>query len=127
MAPEEIQGIAGDKDTSKTLSGSTSKWFKVKIAEDSGLLKDIRFKATLTYKGGADFDLFLYKGDKDGVNCLGNAILATGNPESVGDSWGDTALSDDSRWMLLEVRLATGTPCLPGGSWSLLVEGNTAP
>jgi hypothetical protein len=123
--PTEIEAVDGDTGSDvRTLSGTTSKWFKVHINEGSIIINDFKYQVILQSPPGMDFDLYEYVGDGAATNCLGNAIHAMGDPESVSDSWSDTIGVDDGRWLSLEVRYISGSACGADAKWTLTVKGH---
>ncbi len=127
-ASETLSAIDGDQGSdTRTVKGTTSKWFKVLVNEAvSSLFNDtISYTATLTTPPGMDFDLFEYDGSASTPSCAGNPKHATGNPESVSETWSDSFNSDD-KWLTLEVRYISGDMC-PSDPWTLTVKGHTTP
>jgi len=126
----ELSTIDGDENSdTRTFSGSTSRWLKV-LVNDSiafGISHNESYTATLQSPPGMLFDLYAYTGDATAPNCLATAVLGSGDPESVSDSWPDVVLQDDSRWITFEVRSVSGQPCTSGAQWTFTVVGNTAP
>ena len=124
-AATEIEAIDGDTGSDvRTLSGITSKWFKLRINEGSNLINDLSYVVTLKSPPGMDFDLYEYVGDGAATNCLGNAIHAMGDPESVSDAWSDSIGTDNGRWISLEVRYISGSACGADAKWTLTAEGH---
>jgi hypothetical protein len=127
---EQMSPVDGDQNNdTRTLKGTTSKWFKVLVNEAvSSLISypQLSYTATLTTPPGMDFDLFEYDGSFSTPSCSGNPKHATGNPESVTDTWGDTLAAEDTRWLTLEVRYISGEMC-PSDPWTLTVKGHTNP
>jgi hypothetical protein len=125
IAPTEIEPINGDTGSDvRVLNGTTSKWFKLRINEGSNFINDMSYVVTLQSPPGMDFDLYEYVGDGMATNCLGDAIHAMGDPESVSDAWGDSIGTDNGRWISLEVRYISGSACGPGAKWTLTAEGH---
>jgi hypothetical protein len=121
----EIQAIDGDTGSDvRTLNGTTSKWFKLRINEGSNFINDLSYVVTLQSPPGMDFDLYEYVGDGAATNCLGNAIHAMGDPESVSDAWSDSIGTDNGRWISLEVRYISGSACGADAKWTLTAEGH---
>jgi hypothetical protein len=123
----EILSIAGDigSDT-RNETGTTSKWFKLNVQETVNspfTFPPLSYTATLTSPAGMNFDLYIYDGDSTGPNCMANPAKADGDPDAFSEKWNDTVGSDDTKWIVLEVRYASGTDC--SGSWSLTVQGDT--
>lgn len=125
-----MSAVDGDRNNdTRTLKGTTSKWFKVLVNEAvSSIISypQLSYTATLTAPLGMDFDLFEYDGTFSAPSCSGNPKHATGTPESVTDTWGDTLGGEDTRWLTLEVRYISGEMC-PSDPWTLTVKGHTHP
>lgn len=125
---QEITSIAGDDgNDTRTLTGTTSAWFKVFVNDVSNFASNESYTATLVSPPGMVFRLFAYTGDGMMTNCLGAAVQGTGMPPSVTDSWPDSFGPDDSKWISLEVRYESGQVCNPMPKWTLTVQGNTKP
>lgn len=127
-ASEMLSDIDGDQNSdTRTVKGTTSKWFKVLVNEAvSSIFNDpISYTATLATPPGMDFDLFEYDGTTSTPSCMGNPKHATGDPESVSETWSDSNSSDD-KWLTLEVRYISGNMC-PSDPWTLTVKGHTTP
>jgi hypothetical protein len=122
----ELPGFYGDADGEpSTAKGTKAAWYKVLITEDSILSKDLSYTATLVSPPGMVFQLFAFNGDATTPNCLGEALVAVGDPPSVSSSWSDVAFSDDDRWISFEVRYISGEVCDPAPEWTLTVTGHT--
>jgi hypothetical protein len=122
----ELSPISGDTNSDvRMVSGTTGKWFKVHVTEDSNFTNSLSYTATLTPATGVDFDLYVYDGDSMAPDCFGTALQATGTPETYHESWGDSFASDDGKWILFEVRYAGGTGCGADAKWTLTVQGHT--
>jgi hypothetical protein len=120
----EISAIDGDTGSDKrSVSGSSSKWFKLYVHEGSNLINGMSFTVTLQSPPGMDYDLYVYQGDASMPNCFATPTHALGDPETFMDSWSDSFGSDDSRWYILEVRYISGMDCT--SKWTLTVSGNT--
>jgi hypothetical protein len=127
-ASEILSTIDGDQNSdTRTVKGTTSKWFKVLVNEAvSSVFNDpISYTATLATPPGMDFDLFEYDGTTTTPSCAGNPKHAIGNPELVSETWSDSNGSDD-KWLTLEVRYISGDMC-PSDPWTLTVKGHTTP
>lgn len=121
----ELSPVAGDTGSDvRTVSGTTSKWFKVHVTESSNFDNDLSYTVTLTPATGVDFDVYVYEGDTMQTNCFAAALQATGVPESFSNAWSDNFGSEDGRWINIEVRYAGGTGCGADAKWTLTVEGN---
>ncbi len=129
-ASETLSAVDGDQHSdTRTIKGTTSRWFKVLVSEAvSSFISfpKLSYTATLATPPGMDFDLFEYDGTISTPSCSGNPKHATGNPEAVSSSWGDTLGVDDTRWLTLEVRYISGEMC-PSNPWTLTVKGHTNP
>jgi len=127
-APQEINSIDGDTgNDTRTLTGTTSAWFKVFVNEGSNFSNQLSYTATLVSPPGMIFRLFAYTGDSRMTQCLGTAIQATGMPPSVSATWPDNFGSDDGIWVSFEVRYESGQQCDPAPKWTLTVQGHTNP
>ena len=108
--PTEIEAVDGDTGSDvRTLNGTTSKWFKVHINEGSNFINDFKYQVILQSPPGMDFDLYEYVGDGAATNCLGDAIHAMGEPESVSfrppvDLMGARAPAPAPGWALVSIR-----------------------
>lgn len=129
-ASDTLSAIAGDKNNdTRTVKGTTSKWFKVLVNEAVSSIIDypqLSYTASLASPAGMDFDLFVYDGTVSTPSCGGNPKHAVGSPESVSETWGDSLGNDDTLWLTLEVRYISGDIC-PEKEWTLTVKGHTFP
>lgn len=125
---EELPSISGDVGAeSVTRRGSTSRWFKINIAEDAGSTDQVSYTVRLASPPGMNWDLYVYSGDRDGPNCFASGMKGYGSPEEeVTDSWPDILIFETNRWISIEVRYASGVACGSDAAWTLTVEGNTA-
>ena len=122
----ELTSVDGDTGNDvRTVTGTTSKWFKVHINEGSNLSNGLSYTVTLQPASGADFDLYVYNGNADQPNCFATPKQAMGVPESYSDAWGDSLGNEDGRWITIEVRHVGGTGCGASAQWTLTVKGNT--
>jgi hypothetical protein len=130
IGAETLSAVDGDENNdTRTVKDSTSKWLKVLVSEGvSSLISypQLSYTATLNSPPGMDFDLFEYDGSISTPSCSGNPKHASGTPEAVTDTWGDTVGTDDTRWLTLEVRYVSGEMC-PSDPWTLTVKGHTHP
>lgn len=130
LTSETLSAVDGDRHSdTRTVEGTTSKWLKVLVSEAvSSFLSfpKLSYKATLVTPPGMDFDLFEYDGTISTPSCSGNPKHASGSPEAVTATWGDTLGVDDTRWITLEVRYIAGEMC-PSDPWTLTVKGHTNP
>ncbi|MGK4007493.1 hypothetical protein WMF31_33035 [Sorangium sp. So ce1036] len=124
---EALREIAGDVGSDSVVTrGSTSRWFKINIADDSGSTDRISFTARLTSPPGMNFDLFVYQGDSDAPDCYASGTKGTGSPdEVVAAGWNDVPIFETNRWLSIEVRYVSGTACGSEATWTLTVQGNT--
>ena len=127
---DTLSAVDGDQNNdTRTIKGTTSKWFKVLVNEAvSSIISypQLSYTATLATPPGMDFDLFVYNGSFSTPSCSGTPKHASGNPESVNDTWADTIGTEDTRWLTLEVRYISGEMC-PSDPWTLTVKGHTNP
>jgi hypothetical protein len=127
---DTLSAVDGDQNNdTRTIKGTTSKWHKVLVNEAvSSIISypQLSYTATLATPPGMDFDLFVYNGSFSTPSCSGSPKHASGNPESVNDTWGDTVGDEDTRWLTLEVRYISGEMC-PSDPWTLTVKGHTNP
>lgn len=122
----ELSSINGDTGSdTRTVKGTKAAWFKVLVHEDSLLSNSLSYTATLIPPPGLVFQLFAFEGDGSSPNCLGEALVAVGDPPSVSGSWSDAFASDDDRWIGFEVRYISGEACDPAPEWTLTVKGHT--
>lgn len=130
---ESLGGIAGDEDAEPvTLTGTTSKWFKVKIEErDSGFgEEDLSWRVNLVSPAGMDYDLIVHEGPQEGgVDCSGGEYIGSA------DVTGETAYhgyddeqgiggEDDTLWLAIEVRYISGEACTLLDTWTLTIQGH---
>lgn len=127
---DTLSAVDGDQNNdTRTIKGTASHWFKVLVNEAVSSpinYPQLSYTATLTTPPGMDFDLFVYDGSFSTPSCSGSPKHASGNPESVTDTWGDSFASEDTRWLTLEVRYISGEMC-PSDPWTLTVKGHTIP
>jgi hypothetical protein len=122
----EMPSVDGDTGSdTRTVSGWTSAWYKVLISEGSNFSNDLSYTATLTSPPGMLYQLFVYTGDSSMPKCLVNPVQGAGTPATVKDGWSDSLGTDDSTWITLEVRYASGDECNPPPKWTLTVQGHT--
>ena len=130
LTSETLSAVDGDQHSdTRTVKGTTSKWLKVLVSEGvSSFLSfpKLSYKAALVTPPGMDFDLFEYDGTISTPSCSGSPRHASGSPEAVTTTWGDTLGVDDTRWITLEVRYISGEVC-PSDPWTLTVKGHTNP
>ena len=136
--------MAGDQNSSRTISGSVSQWFTVDVTENvTGIFssgQSLRLKATLVSPPGKNFDLFLYLPDSGGVKECHHgeesSENAAGQDDVVSLMWGEPDGGDpnrqsDTRTVTVEVREIVD-PAAPApaacdastAKWSLKLEGN---
>ncbi|WP_437317947.1 hypothetical protein [Sorangium sp. So ce385] len=109
-----------------TVTGTTSKWFKIKVIDWEDEASSEHFRATLTSPPGMNFDLIVYEGGLDAPDCFASGVRGQGTPESFYATWDDFPILDDHRWFSLEVRHVEGTTCGDDAAWTLTVSGNNA-
>ncbi|WP_437578124.1 hypothetical protein [Sorangium sp. So ce887] len=124
---EDLGEISGDFEAdSFKVTGTTSKWFKIKVVDLDDEASSEHFRATLTFPPGMNFDLIVYEGDIDAPDCFVSGVRGQGTPESFYATWDDLPIFDDHRWFSLEVRHVEGTACGEDARWTLTLEGNNA-
>jgi len=112
--------IIGDGNgTSTSLMGAGSQWISVRVNEDSFSTESLGITATLTSPEGSAFDVYLYDGGctKLIASPYGPADMAEAYAE-----WNDTAIIDNSKTILVEVRHVSGT-CTEQAQWTLDLVG----
>ncbi len=122
----EIPGDDGADWVMETATGTTSRWFKVRVIDAANWPTSERFKATLTSPPGMNFDLIVYQGEIEvnAPDCFASGVRGQGTPESFMTVWDDTGGSEDGTWFILEVRHVDGIACGEDAEWTLLVKGN---
>lgn len=124
---EELGHISGDVEAdSLTVTGTTSKWFKILIVDDADEASAEHFRATLDSPPGMNFDLIVYQGGIDAPDCFVSGVRGQGVPESFYVTWNDRFIDPDDRWFVIEVRYVEGTACGEDAKWTLTVLGNNA-
>ncbi|WP_437335876.1 hypothetical protein [Sorangium sp. So ce394] len=124
---EDLGEISGDDGGDElTVTGTTSKWFKIKIVDLDDEASSEHFRATLRSPPGMNFDLIVYEGGLDAPDCFASGVRGQGTPESFYATWDDFPILDDHRWFSLEVRHVDGTTCGDDAAWTLTVSGNNA-
>lgn len=131
---EAMPDVAGDENgPTITKTGSTSKWFKVHITEESGSIieEDLSYTVTLISPPGMDYDLYVHQSGQDQPQDC-NVNPKVGQPQNgaevVSDSWDDDqgfGGEDDPVWLSIEVRHVSGGECGPNAEWTLTVKGHT--
>jgi hypothetical protein len=113
----------------ETATGTTSKWFKVRVMDEVNWPGSERFKATLTSPPGMNFDLIVYQGEIEvnAPDCFASGVRGQGTPESFTTTWNDRTGPDDHLWFIIEVRHVGGTACGEDAEWTLAVEGRAPP
>ena len=112
--------ITGDGNgTSTSIMGAGSQWITVRVTEDSFSTESLGITATLTSPEGSAFDVYLYDGGctKLIASPYGPADMAEAYAE-----WNDTAILDNSKTILVEVRHVSGT-CTEQAQWTLDLVG----
>lgn len=126
---QDLGEVRGDRglDT-REASGTTSQWLRVLVKQPStSPWGDSTVTLTLDSPPGANFDLFTHLGPVNSgpAKCSGVADGASthaSGTDSVHLQWPET-LSDDTRWLTIEVRHVSGT-CRSSAPWKLKVAGN---
>ncbi|HTN92085.1 MAG TPA: hypothetical protein VL242_50795 [Sorangium sp.] len=129
LGAEDLGAISGDVEAdSFMVTGTTSKWFKIKLVDLADEFSSEHFRATLPSPLGMNFDLIVYPGEisVDAPDCFASGVRGQGTPESVYETWDDRFADPDDRWFLLEVRHVEGTACGEDATWTLTVQGNNA-
>jgi len=126
-----LPSVDGDQgNDTRTASGDTSKWFTVEVMEAvSSLISypQLSYTVTLVSPPGTLYGLFVYPGTGSGPTCFAQVKQGSGNPATVSDTWSDTPVIDDSKWITVEVRWLSGDACGPSDLWHLTVAGHTNP
>lgn len=126
----DVNGDTGADVSSST--GSTSRWMKVRVAEnDSGVFgARMKLKLTLSSPPGTNFDMRVYlAGDGSSQKCTGpdQTTNATTGADVTSVEWGESGTfsngSDDDRTVTIEVFNVSGT-CTATQNWTLIAEGN---
>lgn len=128
---EDLGTVSGDNGGVQSLSGTGSRFVKVRVTEDNhGILGEaLEVKVALAVPAGADLDVYAYVNPDADVSACGTTPFASaaaggvGQPEQLVATWGDGLTgsgSDDSRTLVLEVAHKAGS-C---ESWTLTVQGN---
>ncbi len=124
-----LPSVAGDTGHDhQSTTGASSAWIAIEVTESNDLPVSLSYKATLTSPPGIEYQLFAYDGSKNGTNCGANPKAGSGSPSVVDESWSDNWGSDDSKWIVLEVRHISGgenAACDPTATWTLSVDGNS--
>lgn len=132
QAAMSIGMVSGDQGSASIGgSGTDPTWLRFRVTEDDDSLvgAQLRFTATLTSPGGANFDLYVYRGMEGGTTgCNGLLMQSTGAgpQDSVTMQWGEGLVPnglDDSAWVAVEIR-AKDDQCAPPEEWTLTVTGN---
>ncbi|WP_437906920.1 hypothetical protein WME95_03045 [Sorangium sp. So ce327] len=126
---EALGSISGDVEAdSMTVTGTTSKWFKILIVDNADEASSEHFRATLESPPGMNFDLIAYQGqiEVDAPNCFASGVRGQGTPESFYVTWNDRFADPDELWFILEVRHVEGTACGEDARWTLTLLGNNA-
>jgi hypothetical protein len=127
ITTQQLPSIAGDDGNDvRSAQGIGSKWFEIFVEESVSSIIDyppLSFTATLVSPPTTSYDLYVYFGDSAGISCSAVPLHGTGNPAIVSDTWGDNIGTDDSTWLVVEVRYVSGHDC--STQWSLTIAGNT--
>jgi hypothetical protein len=123
-----LGNISGDTGAeSKTASGSTSQWFKVRVTENEHdvFAVELWMKAQLISPPGSNYDLFVYVGG--GCSAPSGQSVATTATDTVSSKFGESGTfsngGDDSKDITVEVRHVSG-PCNASQPWTLNLLGN---
>lgn len=98
-----------------TQSGTTSRWFRVRITECSSCPASLNARIRLRVPAGVDYDLFAY-------SACGRLVASSQALAGVTDEvtvTGGGSFSDNSFDVYIEVRWFSGASCMP---WTLTVE-----
>ena len=115
--------FSGDAGTPAiTRSGTGEAFFTVYVKETSSVHpRPLNARVTLQVPAGMDYDLIVRC-----ANCSSSNVQTQkkgiGSTEIVNVTRSDT-FSDNSFWIVIEVRYYAGTGC---GPWQLTISGNTA-
>ncbi len=102
-----------------TRTGTTSTWFRVRVAECSLCVTTLRSRVNLAVPPGVDYDLFVYQ------PCgalVGSSVRGVGLADSVEVSESDSIGGNDDFDYYVEVRYLSGGSCSP---WTLTVEARS--
>jgi len=102
-------------------TGTTSRWLRVVVGEDSISGASLRMRATLTSPPGTNFDLFIHTKTcstptKSSTKASGLDTISHSQPDVIFGG-------DDDYLVLIEVRHVSGD-CSATSKWELKVEGN---
>lgn len=129
---EALGFLPGDEDSAPlSVQGATSKWFSVRITEESSSISetDLSYRVALASPAGMNYDLFVHPGPQDGDQDCGAAPIqgqSDGSAEVVFQEWDDDqgfGGEDDSVWLMIEVRYVAGESCSLSDQWTLTIEG----
>jgi hypothetical protein len=130
----DLGSVSGDTGSDvKTVTGSASQWFRVRVTEDDTGLAGVQLwlTATLTSPPGTNFDLYVYVPASAGntLECteVSAQSTSTGSTDTAQVKFGESGMfangSADDRYVTIEVRHVSGT-CDPSAKWTLNIEGN---
>lgn len=124
--------VSGDKDSDPIqIMGTTPTWVTFQVTEDDDSIagEAVTFTATLDSPGGADFDLFVYRGPSNGTtgcNGMADDSTSSGAQDVVHMSWGEGGVAnggDDRAWIAVEI--VPKVDCDGVAMWTLTIEGDT--
>jgi hypothetical protein len=124
--------VSGDKDSDPLqIMGTEPTWVTFQVTEDDDSIagENVSFTATLDSPGGADFDLYVYRGPSNGTTgCNGMADDSTSSAaqDVVHMSWGEGGVAnggDDRAWIAVEI--VPKVDCDGIAMWTLTIEGDT--
>ncbi len=129
-ASADLGEISGDTGAgTRSAQGSTSKWFKVNVTEDSHSIfssEPLSLQAELTSPPGTNYDVYIYVGNTPmAQECVvaKTSGTSTSGIDVATAAWEESKGDDDSRWATIEVRYVSGT-CNASAPWTLKVTGN---
>jgi hypothetical protein len=126
-APANAGELSGDLNAeSIVLQGSGSKWFSVRVREDSYLGYYTKFSAQLVSPPGTDYNVRLYMNkDEDKIECARETSSSTRSDDSldsISETWG-YSFYNDSRTINVFVEHKNGS-CARDLQWTLTLLGN---
>jgi hypothetical protein len=98
-------------------TGTTSRWFKARVSENSDCSTDVEHQIRLTSPAGANYNLYVYRP----CGTLVGSATATSGVDTVTVSEGESTGSDDSFDYWVEVRWVSGSTC---STWSVEFYGH---
>lgn len=124
--------VSGDKDSDALqIMGNEPRWLTFQVTEDDDSIagENVSFTATLDSPGGADFDLYVYRGPSNGTtgcNGMADDSTSSGPQDVVHMSWGEGGVAnggDDRAWIAVEI--VPKVDCDGVAMWTLTIEGDT--